>query len=62
MRSGEHLTDTAGFYNPVRLNNDTRAFLSYSRPAPDFVVDGLCVSGQARRRRAHKFCADELLR
>jgi glucuronate isomerase len=28
MRFREHVTDTAGFYNTVGFNDDTRAFLS----------------------------------
>ncbi len=62
MRFREHVADAARFCNPVRVNDDTRAFLSYSLPAPDFTADGLCLSRRARRRRAHKFCLDELFR
>jgi glucuronate isomerase len=62
MRFREHVADADRFCNPVRLNDDARAFISYSLPAPDFAADGLCLSDRVRRRRAHKFCLDELCR
>ena len=49
MRFREQATETAGFYNTVGFNDDTRAFLFDPGAARRGAARGLRISGQARR-------------
>ena len=50
MRFREHVTETAGFYNTVGFNDDTRGVSLHSRAARCGAAHGLRIPGQVGGR------------